>query len=200
LEKTFDIFVPNDKKPFPLVAILIATPILLLFLHFGLKHLSIEFMPNNWLFIVSFCLYAFLIARAIVLRNAIRPLNGKLIGKIKFLDTEIYINNKKIDLAILNKIDFHFGDYYSELKFSHNQSIKTYRENGTNNWIILKFKDGEERKVQFQRWDENIEEHLAQFFEFLYHRNLISFLRLTELRGIKTYEEIQEYKQTLNPK
>lgn len=194
----FEIFTPNGRKRMSFVNVLLISWIAISALFFLFRYLSIDFISDKVFAISMFLLMFSVFFRAGIIRGKIRPLQGKLEGKLKFNESEIFENNQKIDLENLKKVDIHFGTYYSQYIYrSHAALYYPYRENGSDNWIAFKFNDDKEKKIYFQRMYEDQQKYLKPFFEYLHSKNLISFLRLTDILGINNYEEIQDYKKKI---
>lgn len=198
MEVSFDIFIPKKKKWISTTSLLLLISILLILFYFILNYFSLNStFIDNFIFITCFAIWIFFFLRAFLFKGDIEPLKGRLSGQLKIKDNNLHINQTKIDIEKVSKIDFIFGTYYSQPSI-HNPIVSPLNSNGTNNWIIIQFQDGTKSKVQFQRMYEDQQKHLNSFFEYLYSMKKMPFLRLTELLGINDYKKIQEYKSKIN--
>ncbi|MGJ3235256.1 hypothetical protein [Marivirga sp.] len=197
MELKFDIFIPNKNKQYSISDILGIVAMILAILLLILNHyFKIPESVNQPFAGILFSIMIYYFARAVVVRGKIQPLKGELKGQLKFNHTEIFINDQKIDLREINKVEFIFGNYYSEFK-SRQPIFDPHSENGTSNWVTLCFNNKENQTIQFQRMYDGQEKYLKPLLEYLHFKDKISFLRLTEILGMNKYEEIQDYKLEL---
>ncbi|WKK76732.2 hypothetical protein QYS49_05475 [Marivirga salinae] len=199
MELKFDIFIPDKRKQYSISDILGIVAMILAILILILNHFfTISQTINQAISGILFTVMLYYFVRAVVVRGKIQPLKGKLMGQLKFGSTEIFINDQKIDLDQINKLEFIFGNYYSQFK-SAQPIFDPYSENGTSNWMTLCF-NKKKHSIQFRRMYNGQEKYLKPLLEYLHFKDKISFLRLTEILGINKFEEIQEYKLELENK
>ena len=124
-------------------------------------------------------------------------LNGDLSKRIIFTNTEINIDDKKISLVEIKKIEFFVSDYFDRWEYKFNGSLNPERTNGTSNICILYLINGEIINTKFQLMYKEEFLKMRDILIVYYSENKIHFLKLIEYLGIDKYEEIQEFKKTL---
>jgi hypothetical protein len=129
-----------------------------------------------------------------------RPLKGNLDKTLILESNQVSIGSNSYNLADIKKIeirnDDYKGSYYHSSKYDFNGSLS----NGVDNNFTMILNDGQSVTVNFV---QNIKFEIKSAQEQLisYHsRGKLHFLNLIEVLGITDYEEIQEFKKSINQK
>jgi len=123
--------------------------------------------------------------------------NKLLKGQLVFSENCLSIKGEKINISEIAKLEFKLHSYYSEMSGGFN--FGPNRKNGTENWLIITFKDGDFLKLQFQRMYEHQLRSIKPFLINMYKNNKINLIHTTELLGIDGYEDIKEFKEEIKP-
>lgn len=123
-------------------------------------------------------------------------LSGEIDSVITINSNFIEIKEERIEMLDIEKIDFHFTDYYG--KTDHYSSINRLNFNprklvGVRNCIYI-FEKDLLKKIYFQL---NHAEHHKELYPFIIEMikaGKISFLRGIEILEISDYDKIQEFK------
>lgn len=128
-----------------------------------------------------------------------KSLNGNLNKRLIFSTREVLIDDIKIKLNEIKKIEFFLGDYFYKWESQAPGDLNPARTNGTSNICELTLIDGQKIKMNFQLMYEKGFLKMTELLLQYYSENKIHFLKLIEYLGIEKYEEIQEFKKTLPP-
>lgn len=126
-----------------------------------------------------------------------KSLNGNLNRTLRFRNNEILIDDIKIELNEIKKIEFFLNDYFDKWESQAPGDLNPGRTNGTSNICELTLINGKIIKINFQLMYENEFLKMKELLLRYYSENKIHFLKLIEYLGIEKYDEIQEFKKTL---
>lgn len=175
----------------------------LLFIGIGIAYLAGKFLDNSTLESVGQgvgilgCIL--MIYFKITQVSKRKSLNGNLNKKLRFRTREILIDDIKIELNEIKKIEFFINDYFDKWDSQAPGDFNPARTNGTANICELTLINGQKTKVNFQLMYANEFLKMRELLLQYYSENKIHFLKLIEYLGIEKYEEIQEFKKTLQP-
>ncbi len=175
----------------------------LLFIGIGIAYLAREYLGNSTIenlgqgvgILACMLMIYFKITQA----SKRKSLNGNLNKKLRFRTREILIDDIKIELNEIKKIEFYINDYFDKWESQAPGDFAPGRTNGTSNICELTLINGHKTKVNFQLMYENEFLKMRELLLQYYSENKIHFLKLIEYLGIEKYEEIQEFKKTLPP-
>jgi len=126
-------------------------------------------------------------------------LNGDLSKNLIFKTSEIIIDDQKLNLNEIKKIEFYIGDYFNNWEYKVKGDLNPARTNGTSNLCELTVQNGKKVRVNFQLKYKDEFQKMKELLIVYYLENKIHFLKLIEYLGIDKYEDIQEFKKTLTP-
>ena len=127
-------------------------------------------------------------------------LYGSFTGKLVYSKSSISVGNIDYLLSDISKVEIFCGDYDGMKHNYLGYSVTPKVSNGVGNSLLLKLKNGTEKKFNFQLNYENEFQKKMRDLLICYHlQEKISFLALIQHIGISdNYEQIQEFKEQLN--
>jgi len=175
----FDIYTPGEKKLriTPNRVVLIMWLILIVVCWAGERY--VPYLVRDIALFIALCVTIFFIFRSFV---TYPPLSGQLKGKIEFTNDAIIINDTHFNITSIYKIDFHFGDYYGEVRYGY-RSVNPRLSQGVNNRVEFTTNNDEQHIIQFKIRTKQGYLVLSSFINSALNSQKISRYRATELIG-----------------
>ena len=126
-----------------------------------------------------------------------KTLRGKLEGILVLKEDSVIIDNRKIDISDIGKIDFIVGDYLDRLESGFRGDFNPKRSNGIYNYCKIELSNGEKINIQFQLLNKNDFDRNRDCMISYYKKGKITFMKLIHILNIEGYERIQEFKSSL---
>ena len=125
---------------------------------------------------------------------------GEYTGKLTFRNDQIQIDRENHNLSEIKELDF-IQAFDIRGKFVNSLlEFTPHLSNGLDNVLIIRLKNGQNLKCNFQQTDTD---RLKHFREILvhYHKNgILEWSQLLDLLEITEYDKIQEFKKEINNK
>ena len=123
---------------------------------------------------------------------------GEYTGKLTFWNDRVQIDEESHNLSEIAKLDF-VQAFDIRGKFVNSMlEFTPHLSNGLDNVLVVKLKNGQELKCNFQQTEV---ERLKHFKEIMvhYHKNgILAWLQLLDLLEITDYDKIQEFKKEVS--
>ena len=150
----------------------------------------------NFLLILCFFLYligGFLKFKGI---NQNEQLKGKLNGKIIFEKEYIVINDQKINLSDIKKIEIEGVDWLDLRKTNYllGFNYENGLSNGTKNYLSIEFSDNKKQKIQFQLNDACEFKEIEEVIKHYYINNKIEYLNCVNILCLSEQNQWNEFK------
>jgi ribosome-associated toxin RatA of RatAB toxin-antitoxin module len=150
----------------------------------------------NKIFLVSGIIISIVLISWIFVMFLIRePLPGYFQGNISFYSDKIVINNKAISLNEITHLEFIIENYFNKPYSYSNHYTSPQKSQGVNNWVIIKYFDGNEDKIRFRIDYSNQNKLLEAFIVKCIKTNKMSLLHCLETLGISNYNKTQAFKK-----
>ena len=121
-------------------------------------------------------------------------LGGKLDGEITFDYDKITVNDKKIKLEEIKKINLEISDYEGAYSVPVRGDFDAALSNGVNNNVNIQLNTNEKLNYKikvFKGQEHFLKEQLIRYM----NEGKISAYRVTDILGIKKYHDIQDFKK-----
>ena len=197
IENQYRIFKASNK--FVLTANMVIYT--LLFVVLGTAYLSEKYWQDNNIGNFSIIIGVLTVIAAIIFAFTglftRKTLRGKLEGVLVLKDDSVIIDNRKIDIGDIDKIDFIVGDYLDRLESGFKGDFNPKRSNGVYNYCKIELSNGEKINIQFQLLNKNDFDRNRDCMISFYKKGRITFMRLIHILNIESYGKIQEFKSSL---
>ena len=128
-------------------------------------------------------------------RSRYERLNEKLLGSIIFQDNQILVLNTVINLTEISKIDFTFINFSGKHNINLRWDLSPALSQGIDNIVKIVLLNGKTFRFNLKLNYENHEKVLKDILIEYMNNDKISVLRVTDILGIKNYNEIQDFKK-----
>lgn len=128
--------------------------------------------------------------------NRVQQLQGKLTGKFFFEKDYIQINELRINLDIIKKIEITGVDWVGlkNTNYLLGYNYENGLSNGTKNYLIIEFKDNKKQKIQFQQNDACEFKEIEEVIKHYYVNNKIGYLNCVDILCLSEQKEWNEFK------
>ncbi len=149
-------------------------------------------------FLLILCILFYLIGGFLKFKgiNQNEQLKGKLNGKIIFEKENIVINDQKINLSDIKKIEIEGVDWLDLRKTNYSMGFNYENglSNGTKNYLIIKFNDNKKQKIQFQKNNACEFKEIEEVIKHYYVNNKIGYLNCVDILCLSEQKEWNEFK------
>jgi hypothetical protein len=123
---------------------------------------------------------------------------GEYIGKLTFWSDRIQIDKESYNLSEIKKLDFiRVSDIRG--KFVNSMlEFTPHLSNGLDNVLVIKLKNGQDLKWNFQQTENNRLKHFKKMLVHYHKKGILGWLQLLDLLEITEYDKIQEFKKETN--
>lgn len=128
--------------------------------------------------------------------NRVQQLQGKLTGKFFFEKDYIQINELRINLDKIKKIEITGVDWVGlkNTNYLLGYNYENGLSNGTKNYLIIEFKDNKKQKIQFQQNDACEFKEIEEVIKHYYVNNKIGYLNCVDILCLSEQKEWNEFK------
>lgn len=126
----------------------------------------------------------------------VQQLNGILTGSIYFEKDYIQVNNDKISLQNIKKIEITGVDWIgldtsnSFLSFNYENRLS----NGVENYLLIEYNDNTKQKVQFQKNNACEFKEIEDVIKHYYINNKIGYLNCVDILCLSDKKQWNEFK------
>lgn len=132
--------------------------------------------------------------------NQIQQLQGRLTGKFFFEKDYIQINQDRINLENVKKIEITGVDWIG-LRTSNyilDYNYENGLSNGTKNYLLIEFKNNKKQKIQFQQKDACEFKEIEEIIKHYYINNKIGYLNCVDILCLSEQKQWNEFKNFEN--
>lgn len=128
--------------------------------------------------------------------NRVQQLQGKLTGKFFFEKDYIQINELRINLDIIKKIEITGVDWVGlrNTNYLLSYNYENGLSNGTKNYLLIEFNDNKKQKIQFQQNDACEFKEIEEVIKHYYVNNKIGYLNCVDILCLSEQKEWNEFK------
>ncbi|MFC7773661.1 hypothetical protein [Flavobacterium sp. GCM10027622] len=128
--------------------------------------------------------------------NRVQQLQGKLTGKVFFEKDYIQINELRINLDIIKKIEITGVDWVGlrNTNYLLSYNYENGLSNGTKNYLLIEFNDNKKRKIQFQQNNACEFKEIEEVIKHYYVNNKIGYLNCVAILCLSEQKEWNEFK------
>ncbi|MFC4817410.1 hypothetical protein [Flavobacterium sp. GCM10023249] len=128
--------------------------------------------------------------------NRVQQLQGKLTGKFFFEKDYIQINELRINLDIIKKIEITGVDWVGlrNTNYLLSYNYENGLSNGTKNYLLIEFNDNKKQKIQFQQNDACEFKEIEEVIKHYYVNNKIGYLNCIAILCLSEQKEWNEFK------
>lgn len=130
--------------------------------------------------------------------NRVQQLQGKLTGKFFFEKDYIQINELRINLDIIKKIEITGVDWVGlrNTNYLLSYNYENGLSNGTKNYLLIEFNDNKKQKIQFQQNDACEFEEIEEVIKHYYTNNKIGYLNCVDILCLSEKKQRNEFKNS----
>ena len=150
----------------------------------------------TYLLIITFIFYLIGLTLKFINFNQIQQLKGKLSGKFIFEKDYIQINEKRINLEEIKKIEISGVDWIG-LRSTNYILYYNYENglsNGTKNYLIIEYNNNTKLKIQFQQNNACEFKEIKEVIKHYYINNKIEYLNCVDILCLSDQKEWNEFK------
>lgn len=128
--------------------------------------------------------------------NRVQQLQGKLTGKFFFKKDYIQINELRINLDIIKKIEITGVDWVGlkNTNYLLGYNYENGLSNGTKNYLLIEFNDNKKQKIQFQQNDACEFKEIEEVIKHYFVNNKIGYLNCVDILCLSEQKEWNEFK------
>ena len=150
----------------------------------------------TYLLIITFIFYLIGVTLKLTNFNNIQQLKGKLTGKFIFEKDYIQINEKRINLEEIKKIEISGVDWIGlrSTNYILGYNYENGLSNGTKNYLIIEYKNNAKLKIQFQQNDAFEFKEIEEVIKHYCMNNKIGYLNCVDILCLSEQKEWNEFK------
>jgi len=150
----------------------------------------------TYLLIITFIFYLIGVTLKLTNFNNIQQLKGKLTGKFIFEKDYIQINEKRINLEEIKKIEISGVDWIGlrSTNYILDYNYENGLSNGTKNYLIIEYNNNAKLKIQFQQKDACEFKEIEEVIKHYYMNNKIGYLNCVDILCLSEQKEWNEFK------
>lgn len=162
----------------------------------GVIYLNVIYVKSE-IFLIFTVIVAFLIS--IITKITKEPLFGDLDKKLLFEEDKIMVDNREVSLDLIKKIEISNCDCDERLKRvdagAHYKFFNIGTSNGTDNWLVIKYKDETEEKNFFYQRNLDDMNRMETLLVHYHQFGILPFFPLLNILDIKGRKRIEQFKQ-----
>jgi hypothetical protein len=130
--------------------------------------------------------------------NRIQQLQGRLTGKFFFEKDYIQINELRINLDNIKKIEINGVDWIGlrNTNYLLDYNYENGLSNGTKNYLLIEYSDNKKQKIQFQRNDACEFKEIEEVIKHYYINNKIGYLNCVDILCLSEQKQWNEFKKS----
>ena len=150
----------------------------------------------TYLLIITFIFYLIGLTLKFINFNQIQQLKGKLSGKFIFEKDYIQINEKRINLEEIKKIEISGVDWIGlrSTNYILDYNYENGLSNGTKNYLIIEYNNNTKLKIQFQQNNACEFKEIKEVIKHYYINNKIEYLNCVDILCLSDQKEWNEFK------
>lgn len=150
----------------------------------------------TYLLIITFIFYLIGLTLKFINFNQIQQLKGKLSGKFIFEKDYIQINEKRINLEEIKKIEISGVDWIGlrSTNYILDYNYENGLSNGTKNYLIIEYNNNTKLKIQFQQNNACEFKEIEEVIKHYYINNKIEYLNCVDILCLSEQKEWNEFK------
>ncbi len=150
----------------------------------------------TYLLIITFIFYLIGLTLKFMNFNQIQQLKGKLSGKFIFEKDYIQINEKRINLEEIKKIEISGVDWIGlrSTNYILDYNYENGLSNGTKNYLIIEYNNNTKLKIQFQQNNACEFKEIKEVIKHYYINNKIEYLNCVDILCLSDQKEWNEFK------
>ncbi|WP_242927127.1 hypothetical protein [Pontibacter vulgaris] len=197
--KKFSIYKPDSfywTRTYKSYAFILAVILLVLILKY-LVNVPESHPTFIALFFAPILPFVYRIALSLTIRNAYKPLKGKLEGHIIFSKDAIIIADKIYPLDVIWNIEFEGRDWLGNERWTRGlrEKFEDPFSQGVDNTLVLFLKDKQIIRTRFQRLDEYEFREIEGVILDYYLKDIISYLQTVQVLCLSTQQEWNRLKE-----
>ncbi len=128
--------------------------------------------------------------------NRIKQINGKLTGKLVFEKDYIQINENRISLENINKIEITGVDWIGlrNTNYLLGYNYENGLSNGIENYLLIEYNNNKNQKIQFQQNDACEFGEIQEIIKHYYINNKIDYLNCVDILCLSEQKKCNEFK------
>jgi hypothetical protein len=152
----------------------------------------------TFLLITVFAFYLIGICLKFMNFNRIQQLKGKLTGKLIFEKDYIQINENKISLENIKKIEIIGVDWVGlrNTNYLLSYNYENGLSNGIENYLLIEYNNNTNQKIQFQQNDACEFEEIEEVIKHYYTNNKIGYLNCVDILCLSEKKQRNEFKNS----
>lgn len=174
--------------------IILILVLIVLFISLILKIEKSTFL--TFLLITAFALYLIGLTLKLSNFNRVQQLKGRLTGKIFFDKDYIKINEKRINLEQIKKIEITGVDWIGlkSTNYILDYNYENGLSNGTKNYLIIEYNDNTKQKIQFQKKNACEFKEIEDVIKHYYVTKKIGYLNCVDILCLSEQKQWNEFK------
>lgn len=130
--------------------------------------------------------------------NRVQQLQGRLTGKFFFEKDYIQINELRINLDNIKKIEINGVDWIGlrNTNYLLDYNYENGLSNGTKNYLLIEYSDNKKQKIQFQRNDACEFKEIEEVIKHYYINNKIGYLNCVDILCLSEQKQWNEFKKS----
>lgn len=150
----------------------------------------------TFLLLTVFAFYLIGICLKFINFNRVQQLKGKITGKLIFEKDYIQINENKISLENIKKIEITGVDWVGlrNTNYLLSYNYENGVSNGIENYLLIEYNNNTNQKIQFQQNDACEFDEIQEIIKHYYINNKIDYLNCVDILCLSEQNQWNEFK------